>query len=85
MQMKEANAWTAAQLGQIKMAGDEAKAKEAGPHGADEWVVRATKADAKKAGKKVCVILRRLGCFFCTAPARKHDTPNSEFKCRICI
>ena len=64
MQMKEANAWTAAQLGQIKMAGDEAKAKEAGPHGADEWVVRATKADAKKAGKKVCVILRRLGCFF---------------------
>ena len=57
MQMKEGNAWTAAQLGQIKMAGDEAKAKEAGPHGADEWVVRQSKADAKKEAKKVCVIL----------------------------
>ena len=53
--MKDTNAWTAAQLGQIKMAGNEAKVNEPGPHGADECVVRQAKSEAKKAAKKVCV------------------------------
>lgn len=69
--MKEANAWTAAQLGQIKMAGDEAKAKEAGPDGADEPVVRQAKADAKKAAKKVCVILGFCRLLFLYSPCKK--------------
>lgn len=51
-EMKEAKAWTAAQLGQIKMAGDEAKAAESGPDGADPATVREAKAMAKKAAKR---------------------------------
>ena len=74
MQMKEANAWTAAQLGQIKMAGDEAKAKEAGPDGADEFVVRQAKADAKKEAKKVCVILGFCRLVFLVQPIEENMT-----------
>lgn len=55
MHMKDTNAWTAAQLGQITMAGNEAKVNEAGPDGADALVVRQAKSEAKKAAKKVCV------------------------------